>query len=90
MKTLRTSLEHLIANAMIFRDPAELIPMVSVHVHHPDDDVCTIAVRDNGVGLSLVHQNLQACGATISYAPVIGGSCFEIRFPVQPGVSVAV
>lgn len=111
-QVLRSSLEYLIANAMIFCDPSELVPMVSIYVEYPSPDTCAITVRDNGigvaseerdklftprsnergfvgVGLSLVHQNLQACGANISYTPVIGGSSFEIRFPVQSSVLVA-
>ena len=107
---LRGCLDHLVGNAITYRDQSELLPMVSVYADFPSDQECVVTVRDNGVGvpderreslfearsgsqgftgvgLSLVQQNIQACGGSVSYSPVIGGSAFELRFPVDQSLA---
>ncbi|MEM6818475.1 MAG: ATP-binding protein [Pseudomonadota bacterium] len=107
---LRGCLDHLVGNAITYRDQSELLPMVSVYADFPSEQECVVTVRDNGVGvpddrrenlfearsgsqgftgvgLSLVRQNIQACGGSVSYSPVIGGSAFELRFPIDSSVA---
>ncbi|MEL7312165.1 MAG: ATP-binding protein [Pseudomonadota bacterium] len=47
---LTQSLVHLVTNAIRFRDPAELVPMINIYVEFKAEH-CVITVRDNGIGI---------------------------------------
>ncbi|MEO0367080.1 MAG: ATP-binding protein [Pseudomonadota bacterium] len=45
------SIVHLVNNAIDYRDPTELVPMVNIYAERSGRDECTITVRDNGIGV---------------------------------------